>query len=127
MAVIVFLAVMFLVVTQSGASPAQARADARSAQLTSQIEAVRRENLVLEELVKFRESDNFVISTAKRELGLVEADDIALELRGQLERRPVTVARAVAAPEAAVEQAPGLLDFGYIRAWIAQLAGSDSW
>jgi hypothetical protein len=124
MAVIVFLAVMILVVTQSGASPAQARADARSAQLALQIEAVRRENLVLEELVKFRESDNFVISTAKRELGLVEADDIALELRGQLERRPVA-ARAVATPAAAIELAPGLLDFGYIREWIAQLAGSD--
>jgi cell division protein FtsB len=124
MAVIVFLAVMILVVTQSGASPAQARADARSAQLALQIETVRRENLVLEELVKFRESDNFVISIAKRELGLVEADDIALELRGQLERRPIA-ARAVAAPAAAVEEAPGLLDFGYIREWIAQLAGSD--
>ncbi len=124
MAVIVFLAMMILVFTQSGASPAQARADARSTQLALQIEAVRRENLVLEELVKFRESDNFVISTSKRELGLVEADDIALELRGQLERRPVA-ARAVAAPAVTVEEAPGLLDFGYIREWIAQLAGSE--
>jgi len=65
-ALLVFLAVMVLVVTQSGSSPAKARADARISNLNDQIESVRRENVVMEELVKFRRSDNFVVATATR-------------------------------------------------------------
>ncbi len=123
-ALLIFLAVMVLVVTQSGSSPARARADARIAHLDAQIESVRRENLVMEELVKFRRSVNFVIATAKRELGLTDRDDIALEVRGVRDG----VVDMANAPEAAAEKvsarAPGLLDFGYIRDWIAQLSSS---
>ena len=80
---------------------------------------------MLGELVKFRESDNFVISTAKRELGLVESDDIALELTGIPGPTTPFEAGPTRVPVSAVEEAPGLLDFGYIGAWIAQLSGSE--
>ena len=115
---------MVLVVTQSGTSPAKARADARISHLNDQIELIGRENLVMEELVKFRRSDNFVIATAKRELGLTENDDISLEIRGAQDGVVRTAAAPPPAVEKSSEKAPGLLDFGYIRDWLAQLSGS---
>ena len=115
---------MVLVVTQSGTSPAKARADSRISHLNTQIESVRRENLVMEELVKFRRSDNFVVATAKRELGLTEGDDIGLEIRGVRDGVAETPASAKLSVEEATEKTPGLLDFGYIRSWAAQLSGS---
>jgi len=124
-ALLVFLAVMVLVVTQSGSSPAKARADARISNLNDQIESVRRENLVMEELVKFRRSDNFVVATAKRELGLTENDDIALEVTGVRDGVVRTAAPPSPAVEKLSEKAPGLLDFGYIRVWLAQLSASE--
>ena len=90
-ALLVFVAVMVLVVTQSGTSPARSQAYSRINHLNTQIETVRRENLVLEELVKFRRSDNFVIGQAKRELGLIESDDIGLEIMGVVGDHPVTL------------------------------------
>ena len=50
-ALLVFLAVMVLVVTQSGTSPARSQAYSRINHLNAQIESLRRENLMLEDLV----------------------------------------------------------------------------
>ena len=123
-ALMVFLAVMILVVAQSGTSPGKVRADARISHLNAQIESVKRQNLVMEELVKFRRSDNFVIATAKRELGLTERDDISLDVRGIQDGvvEKATVPAAVTGKEPG--KANGLLDFGYIKAWVARLSGS---
>ena len=58
----------------------------------------------------------FVLATAKRELMLVEPGEINLELDGVL---PVDSPSPSLPDPVAVEarHVPGLLDFGYIRAW----------
>ncbi len=114
--VLVFCGVMFLVISQSVASPARSRAEGRIAALEAQIEEARGRNAALAERLEYRRSSGFVMATAKRELMLVEPGEIGLEIDGAL----VVDAASPAAPEiAAVEPrgAPGLLDFGYIRAW----------
>ena len=115
--VLLFCGVMFLVISQSVASPARSRAEARIAALEAQIEEARGRNAVLAERLEYRRSSGFVMATAKRELMLVEAGEIGLEIDGVL---PVDLPLSAAAADAAAVEprgAPGLLDFGYIRAW----------
>ena len=123
-ALLVFLAVMVLVVTQSGTSPARSQAYSRIDHLNAQIESVRRENVVLEELVTFRRSDNFVIGQAKRELGLIERDDIGLEIIGLKDGIANPFGPEVYAVSNYARKAPEIFDFGYIRAWVEKLSGS---
>ena len=124
-ALLVFVAVMVLVVTQSGTSPARSQAYSRINHLNTQIETVRRENLVLEELVKFSRSDNFVIGQAKRELGLIESDDIGLEIVGLKDGIANPFKPEAYAVANYARRGPEIFDFGYIRAWVVKLAGSE--
>ncbi len=114
--VVLFCGVMFLVISQSVASPTRSRAEARIASLEAQIEAARGRNAALAERLEYRRSSGFVMATAKRELMLVEPGEIGLEIDGVL---PVDLPSPGAPEQVAVEtrDAPGLLDFGYIRAW----------
>ena len=107
---------MFLVISQSVASPARSRAEARIATLEAQIEEARGRNAALAERLEYRRSSGFVMATAKRELMLVEPGEISLEINGVL---PVDLPSPGAPDLAAAEPrgVPGLLDFGYIRAW----------
>jgi hypothetical protein len=116
---------MVLVVTQSGTSPARSQAYSRINHLNTQIETVRRENVVLEELVTFRRSDNFVIGQAKRELGLIESDDIGLEIMGLKDGIADSFRPESYAVSNYARRAPEIFDFGYIRAWVVKLAGSE--
>ena len=124
-ALLVFLAVMVLVVTQSGTSPARSQAYSRINHLNAQIESLRRENLMLEDLVKFRRSDNFVIGQAKRELGLIESDDIGLEIVGLKDGIANPFKPEAYAVANYARRGPEIFDFGYIRAWVVKLAGSE--
>ena len=124
-ALLVFLAVMVLVVTQSGTSPARSQAYSRINHLNAQIESLRRENLMLEDLVKFRCSDNFVIGQAKRELGLIESDDIGLEIVGLKDGIANPFKPEAYAVANYARRGPEIFDFGYIRAWVVKLAGSE--
>lgn len=118
----VFFGVMALVVSQSSASPARARAQARVDQLRAEIERVQQENLILEERLRYRQSASFVYAAAKRELGLIERGEIRLDLDGPL---PLDPPPRQPSPEAgqARDTVPGLLEFGYIRAWRDALFG----
>ena len=114
--VLLFCGVMFLVISQSVASPARFRAEARIASLEAQIEEARGRNAVLAERLEYRRSSGFVMATAKRELMLAEPGEIGLEIDGALPVDPPS--QGAPAPETVEAQgAPGLLDFGYIRAW----------
>jgi cell division protein FtsB len=114
--VLIFCGVMFLVISQSAASPAKSRAEAQIAALEIQIDAARKRNAVLAERLEYRKSGGFALATAKRELMLVEPGEISLELDGVL---PVDLpSSSIPAPVADQGRpVPGLLDFGYIRAW----------
>jgi cell division protein FtsB len=114
--VLIFCGVMFLVISQSAASPAKSRAEAQITALETQIDAARKRNAVLAERLEYRKSGGFVLATAKRELMLVEPGEINLELDGVL---PVDSPSPSLPDPVAVEarHVPGLLDFGYIRAW----------
>ena len=114
--VLLFCGVMFLVISQSVASPARSRAEARIASLEAQIKETRGRNAVLAERLEYRRSSGFVMGTAKRELMLAEPGEIGLEIDGVLpidlpsESSPIPVYIEPPGP-------PGLLDFGYMRAW----------
>ena len=114
--VVIFCGVMFLVISQTATSPARSRAETQIAALEVQIDAARKRNAVLAERLEYRKSLGFVLATAKRELMLVEPGDISLQLDGVL---PVdSPSQSMPEPVAAQElRVPGLLDFGYIRAW----------
>ena len=107
---------MFLVISQSAASPARSRAEFRLAALTTQIDSTRKRNAVLSERLEYRKSSGFVLETAKRELMLARPGEISLKIDGVL---PIDLPRASIPATAFVakQQPPRLLDFGYIRAW----------
>ena len=115
---------MALVISQSSASPARERAESRIKELQGQIELAHERNAALEEALKYRRSDAFVIAAAKRELSLVEPGDIRLDLEGPLPPEPVEVEPSHR-PTEPLSAPPGFLDFGYIRAWVDVLTGRN--
>lgn len=118
----IFSGVMFLVVSQSAASPTKSRAEARIEALNAQIREARRQNAVLKERLEYRRSDGFILAAAKRDLMLIEPGDILLELDGPLPLDP-SPSGPRTVEESAVRHVPGLLDIGYIRAWRNALLG----
>ena len=101
MVLAIFVGVMALVITHSASSPSRHEAVKQIADLEAQIEAVRQDNEALRESLQYHRSLGFAEATAKRDLNLIEPDDIQLTIDGPLPadpRRPFRAERAVEPP-----------------------------
>lgn len=82
LAVVMFAAAIWLISAQIVSSPVIVGTELRIKQLRAEIAAVERQNQSLRDLIAYRQSDNYIVAAAKRELGLIEPGDIQIVLTG---------------------------------------------
>ena len=117
-----------LLTSQILAAPGIVGTGLRIDQLEGQIVAVERENRTLRELIAYRQSDNYVVAVAKRELGLVEPGDTQLRVVGippAISLPPIIAVNEAATPTATttVKQPMPVENFS---AWWNVLTGADT-
>ena len=122
LAVVMFATAIWLISNQIVSSPVIVGTELRIGQLRAEIAAVERESQSLRDLIAYRQSDNYIVAAAKRELGLVEPGDIQIVLTG-FPPPPAPAAAAIGdlpSEPSPPEPSPG----SNLRGWWKILSGS---
>ncbi len=120
LALLVLVAVLGIIIQETGSSGVQVAAQDRVGELERRIDEVGRENVALAERVEYSRSLPALREIAKRDLGLADPGDRVIVILDDLYDRPPAPPLPVPTPAPRISEP---LELGYLSVWITTLFG----